>query len=338
MVVAVRSARPCAGIDYPANLGEFFDWFQTDSDCWAYLVRLRWPDGFRCPACGGGDAWLTKRSLFVCVECQRQTSVMVGTVFEGSRLPLLQWFRAAWLITSRKSGVSASTIQEELGLGSYKTAWTLQHKLRKAMVRPERELLSGEIEVDETFVGGPTPGTRGRGTRKQIVAVAVEKPTGHIQWGYGRCRLRVIPNAQRQTLEDFITDVCEPGSVIYTDGHSAYDRLDALGFTHVISHYSSDDEPAHVSMPAVHRVASLLKRWLLGTHQGSVATQHLDSYLDEFTFRFNRRRSRSRGLLFYRLMQLAVTTRHTNYETIVWSRRGQMTKLRGRERRVRLPR
>lgn len=339
MAVAVRSARPSAGIDYPANLGEFFDWFQTDSDCWAYLVRLRWPDGFRCPACGGSDAWLTKRSLFVCVECQRQTSVLVGTVFEGSRLPLLQWFRAAWLITSRKSGVSASTIQEELGLGSYKTAWTLQHKLRKAMVRPGRDQLSGEIEVDETFVGGPRPGKRGRGAaNKQIIAIAVEKPTGYVQYGFGRTRMRVIPNARRQSLEDFITDVCEPGSVIYTDGHRGYDHVAELGYTHVVTAISSSEDAAHVSMPAVHRVASLLKRWLLGTHQGSVASQHLDTYLDEFTFRFNRRRSRSRGLLFYRLIQLAVTTRHTDYETIVWSRRGQMTKLRGRERRVRLPR
>lgn len=142
----------------------------------------------------------------------------------------------------------------------------------------------------------------------------------------------MIPNARRDTLEDFIVEVCAPGSIIYTDGHSAYECLDDLGYTHVISHYSSDEDPAHVKMPAVHRVAALLKRWLLGTHQGSVARQHLDYYLDEFTFRFNRRRSRSRGLLFYRLMQLAVETRRTDYETIVWSRRAQMTKLRGRER------
>jgi transposase-like protein len=330
---AEAGVRPVAGRDYPANLGEFFERFQTDSDCWAYLVRLRWPDGFRCPACGGRDAWLSKRNLFVCVECERQTSVLVGTVFEGSRLPLLQWFRAAWLITSRKSGVSASTIQEELGIGSYKTAWTLQHKLRKAMVRPGRGLLSGEIEVDETYIGGPRSGKRGRGAEnKTIVAIAVEKPTGHIKWGYGRCRLRVIPNIQRQTLEDFISDVCEPGSIIYTDANRGYNHVAELGYTHVVTAISTSEDAAHVVMPAVHRVASLLKRWLLGTHQGSVAAQHLDSYLDEFTFRFNRRRSRSRGLLFYRLMQLAVTTRHTDYETIVWSRRGQMTKLRGRER------
>lgn len=160
---AEAGARPVAGRDYPANLGEFFEWFQSDEDCWRYLVRLRWPEGFRCPACGGMDAWLSRRRLFVCTECRHQTSVTAGTIFEGSRLPLLQWFRAVWLVTSRKNGVSASDLQRELGLGSYKTAWTLHHKLRKAMVRPGRELLSGEIEVDETFVGGPTPGTRGRG-------------------------------------------------------------------------------------------------------------------------------------------------------------------------------
>lgn len=322
-----------AGIDYPANFSEFLDWFLTDEDCWRYLIRLRWPDGFRCPACGGSEAWLTKRHLFVCAECQRQTSVTVGTIFEGSRLPLLQWFRAAWLITSQKRGVSATTLQEELGLGSYKTAWTLHHKLRKAMVRPGRERLSGEIEVDETFVGGPRSGVRGRGAaNKTIVVIAVEKPTGHVQYGFGRTRMRVIPNAQRQTLEDFITDVCEPGSVIYTDGLSSYQHLPALGYQHVVTAISSSDDPAHVSMPGVHRVTSLLKRWLLGTHQGGVAPQHLDAYLDEFTFRFNRRHSRSRGLLFYRLMGLALRTRRTDYETIVWSRRGQATRLRGRER------
>ena len=195
MAVAAQSARPVAGIDYPANLGEFFDWFQADDDCWRYLVRLRWPDGFRCPACGSNDAWLTDRRLFVCTSCRHQTSVTAGTIFAGSRLPLLQWFRAAWLITSRKSGVSATDLQQELGLGSYKTAWTLQHKLRKAMVRPGRDRLSGEIKVDETFIGGPQPGRRGRSPEgKSIVAVAVEKPTGHVQYGFGRTRC------------------CEPGS------------------------------------------------------------------------------------------------------------------------------
>jgi transposase-like protein len=324
MAAAARPVqpRPVAGRDYPGTIGEFFDRFQSDEDCWHYLDRLRWPDGFRCPACGGEDAWLTDRRLYVCTSCRRQTSVTVGTIFERTQLPLLDWFRAAWLMTSRKSGVSASTLQSELGLGSYKTAWLLQHRLRRAMVAPGRSKLSGEIEVDETFIGGPTEGRRGRSPEgKSIVAVAVEKPTGHAQYGFGRVRLRVIPNAQRYSLEAFIRDVCAPGSIIYTDGHSGYRHLGELGYTHVVTAISTSEDPAHVLMPAVHRVSSLLKRWLLGTHQGGVARQHLDSYLDEFTFRFNRRRSRSRGLLFYSLMRLAVRTRHTTCEAIVWSRR-----------------
>jgi hypothetical protein len=155
------------------------------ADCWSYLVQLRWPDGFSCPACGSDDAWLTRRFLFVCSNCQRQTSVIAGTVFEGTKLPLLAWFRAAWLITSQKNGVSAKSLPRELGLGSYRTAWTLHHKLRKAMVRPDQAKLSGEIEVDETFVGGPRKGKRGRGAlNKQIVIIAVEKPTGHVQQGF----------------------------------------------------------------------------------------------------------------------------------------------------------
>lgn len=236
------------------------------------------------------------------------------------------------MITGQKHGVSAKALQVELGLGSYKTAWMLQHKLRTAMVRPDRTKLSGEIEVDECFVGAPTRGTRGRGTGKHIVAIAVEKPTGHVQHGFGRCRMRLIPDCTQDTLEAFVTDVCERGSIIYTDGHAAYNRLWELGYERIVVHISSDEDPAHVNMPAVHRVASLLKRWLLGTHQGGVARQHLDYYLDECTFRFNRRTSRSRGLLFYRLIELALRTPPKDYETIVWSRRPEMRKLRGRER------
>ena len=243
-------SRPVAGRDYPGDLAEFFGRFQSEADCWNYLVGLRSPDGFRCPSCGGTSAWLTERHLFVCAACRHQTSVTAGTVLrEGSRLPLLQWFRAAWLITSRKSGVSASTLQVELGLGSYKTAWMLQHKLRKAMVRPNAPKLSGEIEVDETFVGGPRPGKRGRGAaNKKIVVIAVEKPTGHVQYGLGRIRMRVIPAANTEHLCNFVTDVCERGSVIYTDGHSGYLRLPSLGYEHDASVHSDVDDPDWVAM------------------------------------------------------------------------------------------
>jgi transposase-like protein len=245
----------------------------------------------------------------------------------------LTWFRAAWLVCGAKNGMSAKSLQISLGLDSYRTAWTLLHKLRTAMVRPGREKLSGEIEVDETFVGGPRSGRRGRGAAgKQIVAVAVEKPAGHAQHGFGRARICVIENTQRRTLEEFVEETCEPGSIIYTDGLTSYQGLSNLGYTHVVSSISASDDPAHVVMPAVHRVASLLKRWLLGTHQGGVAEQHLDAYLDEFVFRFNRRTSRKRGLLFYRLLGLALEARPMTYETIVWSRRGQAHTRRGRPR------
>ncbi len=324
VAVAAQPDRPVAGVDYPGSFGEFIDWFRSDADCWRYLTGLRWPDGFRCPRCGNSDAWLSDRRLYICTRCQKQTSVVAGTVFERSRVPLLDWFRAVWLMTSQKNGVSAKSLQGELDLSTYKAAWTLQHKLRAAMLRPDMDKLSGEIEIDETFLGGPRPGRRGRGAAgKQIVVIAVEKPTGHVQYGFGRARMRVIPDCRRVTLEDFITDVCEPGSIISTDGLSSYQHLPELGYEHIVTAISSTDDPAHVSMPAVHRVASLLKRWLLGTHQGGVAVQHLDSYLDEFVFRFNRRKARKRGLLFYRALQFAVRAHPLGYETLVWSRRGR---------------
>lgn len=326
---------PQPGSDYPTSLSEFLDWFQTEAECWHYLVKVRWPNGFSCPRCGHGDAWLSARRLFVCAGCGKNTSAIAGTIFEGTRLPLLTWFRAIWFVSSQKDGISAKALQEALGIGSYKAAWTMLHKIRTAMRRTSPDLLSGEIEVDETFVGGPRPGKVGRGAlNKQIVIIAVEKPTGHVQRGYGRMRTRVIPDCKRKTLEDFVTDTCEHGSVIYTDGLKEYKGLPKLGYEHHATAVSQTNDPAHVALPAVHRVASLFKRWLLGTHQGGIAEQHLDAYLDEFVFRFNRRKSRRRGLLFYRLMCLAVEATPTTYERIVWSRRGQASKLRGRKRKA----
>lgn len=328
---------PQPGIDYPTSLGRFLDWFQTEEACWRYLVKVRWPDAFSCPRCGHDDAWFSARRLFVCSACGKNTSAIAGTIFEGTRLPLLTWFRAIWFVSSQKDGMSAKALQDALGIGSYKAAWTMLHKIRTAMRRTSPDRLSGEIEVDETFVGGPRPGKVGRGAlNKQIVIIAVEKPTGHVKKGYGRARMQVIPDCKRKTLEDFVSDTCEPGSVIYTDGLKEYKGLPTLGYKHHATAVSQTNGPAHVALPAVHRVASLFKRWLLGTHQGGVAEQHLDAYLDEFVFRFNRRKSRRRGLLFYRLMCLAAGTRPTTYDRIVWARRGQASKLRGPKRKPRL--
>jgi transposase-like protein len=234
-------------------------------------------------------------------------SVRSGTIFQDSHLPLLTWFRAAWLVTNGKDGMSALGLQRALGLSRYETAWMMIHKLRRAMVRPGRDKLSGEIEIDETYVGAPVAGVGGRGALgKAIVAIAVESHgvgKKSKRSASGRVRLVRIPNVQARTLTDFVLDTCEPGSVIYTDHWAGYNWLKNNGFTHHATSISASGNPAHIAMPRVHRVASLLKRWILGTHQGGVRVHQLDYYLDEFVFRFNRRRSNSRGHLFLRLIE-----------------------------------
>jgi transposase-like protein len=208
-----------------------------------------------------------------------------------------------WYIVSQKQGVSALGIQKALGLGSYRTAWTMLHKLRTAMIRPGRDRLSGTVEVDETFVGGPKPGKRGRGAAgKVLVLVAVEDKGTQ---GIGRIRLKIITDASGPTLKSAITEMVEQGSTVRTDGWSGYNGLEEEKYKHIVVEHK-EDGPGEDPSPLVHRIASLLKRWLLGTHQGGPQATHLHYYLDEFTFRFNRRASRSRGKLFYRLMQQAL--------------------------------
>jgi len=199
-------------VDYPSSLTQFLDWFHSDADCWAYLARLRWADGFSCPRCGPGQAWLSNRHLYICSACERQTSVLAGTIFEKTRLPLLVWFRAIWFVTSSKGGVSAKELQRELGIG-YRAAWLMLHKMRLAMKRPGRDSdrLSGDIEVDETYLGGPAPGgKRGRGAEgKLIIAIAVERlgfGSRSGRWALGRTRMQVIENTSAKTLLDFIED------------------------------------------------------------------------------------------------------------------------------------
>lgn len=234
-----------------------------------------------------------------------------GTVFQDSKLPLTLWFRAMWQITSQKNGVSAIGLQRVLGLGSYKTAWTVMHKLRRAMVRPGRERLCGIVEVDEAYWGGEEEDVRGRQTYdKALIAVAAEADGPKI----GRIRLRHIPDCTRKTLHGFITEAIEPASTVQTDGWRAYRELDGYVHKPSIQSRSTPDE-SHL-LPRVHRVISLLKRWLMGTHQGAVSSTYLQDYLDEFTFRFNRRTSSSRGKLFYRLAQQAVQTSPITYDNL----------------------
>lgn len=334
----VRPEHPKAGVDYPSSFGQFLDWFGNEAACVRYLTRLRWPDGFSCPKCGHDEAWLTKRHIYVCSSpsCGYHASLLAGTIFEGTRLPLITWFRAIWLLTSSKRGISAKELQHQLDI-SYKTAWLMLQKLRLAMKRPGRDesKLTGDIEVDETYLGGPEPGgKRGRGAEGKLIIVVAAERLGQDEktgkWIPGRARMRVIPDVQAKTLLDFVEDSCNPsGSVIYTDGLPAYRGLSARGFTHDATAISAGNDPAHVVLPVVHLVVSLLKRWLMGTHQGGHGAQHVEGYLDEWVFRFNRRMSRKRGLLFYRLLENAVVIRKLDYETIVWSRRPHAGKLRG---------
>ena len=298
--------------DYPRNLPEFDARFATEEACCQYLVRLRWPQGFVCPRCRGRGAWTTKRNLLVCRACEYQVSLTAGTVFEGTRKPLALWFKAMWWVTTQKNGASALGLQRVLGLATYYTAWTWLHKLRRAMVRPGRDRLSGRVEVDETYIGGLEEGVRGRETEKKALVIVGAQEDGKR---LGRIRLRRIPNASRASLHGFIHDSIEPGSVVHTDGWEAYGEL--AGYQHQVTVLKGRAELASELLPRVHRVVSLLKRWLLGTHQGAVSPEHLDYYLDEFAFRFNRRGSRSRGKLFYRLLQQAVAIEPTPYKDLI---------------------
>lgn len=304
------------GPGYPGTWPQFLAWFPDEAACAGYLERLRWPEGIACYACGGRRGWRTGEGRWwMCAGCARKTSVTAGTIFDRTRTPLATWFAAAWWMTSQKHGLSALGLQRALGLGSYQTAWMMLHRFRVAMVRPGREQLTGRVEVDETYVGGKEDWVRGRETEtKSRVAVAVEV---HEPKGFGRIRLQRVPDVSKASLIPFVQAAVEPGSVVRTDGWQAYWTVPEHGYTHERIVVSAGDDPAHVAMPAVHRVASLLKRWLLGTHQGSVGPQHLDAYLNEFTFRFNRRTSRRRGLLFYRLLEQAVLTPPMTYKQTI---------------------
>lgn len=291
---------------FPDTYREFVREFRSDDACTIYLEQLRWPTGFCCPACKTiGVPWRQTRCRLVCSVCRHQTSVTTGTILEKTRTPLTTWFEAAWHLTTAKNGLSAKTLERTLGT-SYRTAWAMLQRFRVAMVRSERERLSGSVEVDETQVGGvERGGKRGRGTSRPIVVIAVEVKEPK---GFGRVRMRHVPDSSGANLQPFVCDVVAQGANVRTDGWTGYNGLSKHGYLHERVLISSSGDPAHVSMPGVHRVASLLKRWILGTHQGSVVPAHLQSYLEEFTFRFNRRNSRSRGLVFRRLMEQCMVT------------------------------
>jgi transposase-like protein/Zn ribbon nucleic-acid-binding protein len=310
--------------EYPMTFDEFIKQFATEEQCRDYLYRLRWPDGFVCPKCSkSAKAWRKARNVYECSLCGHQASVIAGTVFQDTRKSLRAWFIAIWWVTTQKNGASATGLQQVLGLGSYQTAWTWLHKIRTAMVNPNRAKLSGDVEVDETYIGGEeSGGKRGRGTEnKVLVAIAVELATKTKgkkgRRAMGRARIQVIPDASKKSLHGFIKDNISSKSTVITDGWSGYSSLEENECTHIISKKHEVDADENL-MPHVHLLVSLLKRWLLGTHQGAVQEKHIQAYLDEYVFRFNRRNSAKRGLLFYRLLETTMQVPPTTYKELVY--------------------
>jgi transposase-like protein len=311
--------QPRAGVHYPRSTGEFQAWFRTDADCLDYLEWLRWPGGFTCPDCRHAGGWRLGDGRLECAACHGRTSVTAGTIFDRTRTPLTVWFTACWLFATQKDGISAQSLQRALEIGSYPTAWAMLHRLRSVLVRPGRDRLTGTVEVDETYIGGEEPGLRGgraKGKKALVgIAVEVQEPSG-----FGRARVAILADGSASSLHSFVTEHVEPGARVITDGWAGYRGIDKLGYTYEPRSQRAararGEDPGDL-LPGVHRVASLVKRWLLGTHQGSVDEAHLQSYLDEFVFRFNRRRSRSRGMVFYRVLELAVAHPPVRYRDLV---------------------
>ena len=295
-------------------MGEFQAWFSTDADCLDYLEWLRWPDGFVCSDCVHIGGWRLADGRLRCTACGGRTSATAATIFDRTRTPLTVWFTACWLFATQKDGVSALSIQRALDIGSYQTAWAMLHRLRSVLVRPGRERLQGTVEVDETYIGGDEPGPSGGRAKgkKVLVGIAVERAGARA---FGRCRMAVLADASSDSLRAFLIDHVEEGARVVTDGWQPY--RPATRDLYVHDRLRAGGSQASKLLPGPHRVASLAKRWLLGTHQGRVNDSHLASYLNEFVFRFNRRRSRSRGMLFYRLLELAVAHEPVRYMQLI---------------------
>ena len=309
--------------NYPKDFQNFLEFFKDETACRQYLFEMRWPNGFICPKCTmSTEYWITARNTIHCTHCGHQTSFIVGTIFQDTKKPLLLWFHIIWWVVAQKTGVSASNMKDFMGFGSYETVWTWLHKLRRAMVKPGRDMLSGVVEVDETYIGGNEIGSGKQGRcaeTKTLVIVATECIGKQI----GRVRFRCIESAEAENLLPFIQDSVTQGSTIITDGWSGYKPLPLKkegqegGYIHEVKTITGSGKQAHELLPHVHLVDSLIKRWLMGTHQGRVSPKHLPYYLDEFAFRFNRKLSTFRGKLFYRLIQQAVETDPVLYDDIV---------------------
>lgn len=274
--------------DFPRSVLAFQRRFPTEEACHRYLVESRWPDGFQCPQCTTFEHYLVReRMLLQCKRCSYQTSVTAGTVLHRSKMPLMIWFQAAWLVATQTPGMSAVQFARQVGLKNYETAFLMLHKLRAAMVRKGREPLRGIVEVDEAYVGGSEARPLGRAARIKAIVVGAVEVRGKVA---GRVRLRAISRVSAAELHAFVKEEVQPGSELRTDGYGGYIGLRDQGYRHAPV---TQGHPTMASkiLPHIHRVFSNLKSWLLGTHHGAVSKHHLPAYLNEFTFRFNRRRT-----------------------------------------------
>ncbi len=284
-------------IEYPKDIKSFRKKFSNGPACLEYLAQCRWPNGFICPKCLKSGGWLnTKRFVYECKHCGKQTSPTAGTVMHRTHIPIEEWFWAAYLMATHTPGISSTQLQRQLGVVSDTTAWHMLHRLRKGMVSGNRTKLSGLIEVDETFIGGPAKGNKGRGVsaseNKSLVVGGVEvlvysDVKGKRRERAGRLRIAMIVDASAESLGTFLTQNIETGSKIRTDGWPGYSETALSDYVHHIRIVGSP-ERAHKRFPHIHKVFGNLKTWLNGTHHG-VEPKYLQNYLDEFTFRFNRR-------------------------------------------------
>lgn len=313
------------GRDYPSDLAELRARFADDAECGDYLEWLRWLEGVRCLRCTAATVLTRTGGRFRCRECWHTFSLISGTIFENTRIPLMVWFEAAWLMTADKGGVSAAHLHRVLPINSYQTAWTMLAKFRHVMSSSESAPLSGRVEVDESFFGGHRPGVRGRGALgKMLVAGAIEI-TGH---GWGRARLSVIDDALTAWLRAFVTTNIAAGATIVSDGLPSYPGA-LSGYEHEPINVSASGKHAHEVLPAVHRIFSLAEHTVEGTYQGSAGAGHLQEYLDEFVFRFNRRTSGHRGLVFMRLLERAIAGRPVTYRELVHESKPKPVRPRG---------
>jgi len=265
--------------DFPKTIFEFQKWFPNEESCLKFLIRSRWPDGFVCPRCSNKEYyWINTRKLLQCKKCGYQSSITAGTVMHRSRMPLTTWFQAAYLSTTHTPGISALQFQRQVGLPTYRTAFQMLHKLRAATVSPSRSKLSGIVEVDETYIGGAKPGKRGRGALGKCIVIGAVDTKGKYA---NRIRFRVILNVSSSTLTNFVKANVEKASTVITDDWQGYSGLTRLGYNHIIQ----------LKLPHIHRAFSNLKTWILGTHHGAIKPQHLQAYLNEYVFRFNRRKT-----------------------------------------------